>query len=154
MSQINQPIGKHCQIKTNPPLSRALSLSTYLIDLIAVDLTDVIGPRLGLLDHLQSDWGKHAILSPLPAKVSASGSLASLSIVITAEAAIETCRAAKTGPTDVGPWVEEACVLTRELYKALKTAIQICHVVRRGVSSCQLSFGNRAMRAAGSIDLP
>ena len=88
---------------------------TYLIDLVTIDFADVVGPGLCLLNHFKRDWRKHAVLPTLPAKVGPTSTLASLSLTVAAEAAIEASCAAKAIAADVLAWVEEALILTREL---------------------------------------
>ena len=88
---------------------------TYFIDLIAVDLTDVVRLRAGLLDHFESDWGKDAVLSSLPAKFATHGALTTMRIRVAAEFVAEAGCSAEARP-NVGTWVEEPCILIRKLH--------------------------------------
>ena len=85
---------------------------TYLIDGLTVKFTDVVGPGRGLLNHLESDWGKNAVLSPLnAAKVTA------CPILDVAAGLVEEARVTgtKSGGTHGLPWLEETLILVGEL---------------------------------------
>ena len=91
---------------------------TYLIDGVAIDLADVIGPGRGLLDHLERDRGKNAVLSALAAKV------ATLAILDSAAWLVEEAWL----PAERGcrlAWVEEALILACELYNHY-TMLETC----------------------------
>ena len=103
---IRLPIGKK---------STGVYSFTYLIDLISIDLADVVGLRLGLLDHFKGDGGEDAVFPSLPAKFASHSPLATLRICIAAKFIVEAGCSAKARSTNVLPWVEEALILTREL---------------------------------------
>ena len=86
---------------------------TYLIDGVAVDLTDIVGSWLSLLNHLECDGGKDAVLPALPAKFLAA-TLAILRVAVFL--VVEACGPAEARPAaHILSWLEEACILTREL---------------------------------------
>ena len=83
---------------------------TYLIDGVAIDLADVIGPGWGLLDHLERDWGKNAVLSALSAEV------ATLAILDIAACLVEEAWLPAERGCSWRAWIEEALILACELY--------------------------------------
>jgi len=48
-----------------------ISLETYLVDGVAIDFADIVGPRRRFLDHFEGYRGEHAVLPPLSAKIAA-----------------------------------------------------------------------------------
>lgn len=85
-----------------------------LIDLISIDLADVIGLRLGLLDHFKGDGSEDAVFPPLPAKFASHSPLATLRVRIAVKVIVEAGCSTKARSTNVVSWVEEALILTRE----------------------------------------
>ena len=119
MHRVQVSIGKRLRSSTASALVSsqfaALLLCTYLINLVAIDFTDVIGSGLSLFDHLESDRGEDAVLSALPAKVCA-GTAASAILDIAATVILVACGSTEARPaSDVITWVEKALILTREL---------------------------------------
>lgn len=74
-----------------------------LVDRVAIDLTDVVRARRCLLDHLERDGGKDAILAPLTIKV------ATCAILHVASTVVEETRI-KVVASHVLAWVEESLV--------------------------------------------
>jgi len=83
-----------------------------LVDGVTIDLADIVRSGLSLLNHLQCDRGKDAVLSALlPAKISTTLAILHVAACFVVEAA---CSPAEARSSHVLSWVEETCILTRE----------------------------------------